>query len=342
MSYQDSILMFKTILKKTVDGTYSINAKDVVNLEKTLQSAYTAMNKSEIENKRLKSQSTILETECDALRVILNETISNLCLEFDRRVEKFSYIQEEKNKLKHIFDNQLLKIQEESSNRYNEVINAVNKLKEEIIVKNTTISDLTNDIYLANAKTNEKYANEQIVQKKLSIDLTNINNELYEGKCLISGHISQMEGQSDIDIKNYRLSELIGMFTTSFIKLKDNEKNKTINGYNIIMDNLRKENEHFKISIEKYKHQLLNEAKQCVEQKQNELSLKNKYEQATAKIEKLTYKMINLNNQNRQLEDSLKEKSSQMSSFEQITNIKFTECANIITKLSKSIDRIPL
>lgn len=87
MSCRDSIKILSEKLRRTnVGKNYTIDAEDVVNLEKMLRSTCTAMDESEKEIKRLKSRNTFLETEHTNLQVILDETINNLCLALDSKV----------------------------------------------------------------------------------------------------------------------------------------------------------------------------------------------------------------------------------------------------------------
>lgn len=322
----------KKLLTRTVDGKYVMNAKDVVEFERMLGLACTAMDESEKDNERLRHLNMILENKCVGLRSKLDQVTTNLYLALGRKVDgkqdvmhlinvcvalvaresEYRYTQAESDRLKHTLERQLGIIRVETLNGCDELLNTVDKLKEEIIVKDTKMSDLTDDIHSIKAENDEKNANARLYEYRLSIELENTKNELHQGKCLIARQINRLEGRYGIDIENYRLYELIGMVTTSISKLKENENN-FINEHFLkiqrMCNDLLKENENLKISTKKYKRQLLANKKQkcddkdklieqlkssATEQKQNEILLQKKYEQATLRIKNLSGETIPL------------------------------------------------
>lgn len=90
---------------------------------------------------------------------------------------KHRYVLEENDKLKLTLDKQLLMLWVETSNHCNELINAVNKLNEEVIVNDAQISDSMNDINSAKTENNEKYVNEQNIPEEIIQRIKKKKNE---------------------------------------------------------------------------------------------------------------------------------------------------------------------
>ncbi|VVC29768.1 Hypothetical protein CINCED_3A014978 [Cinara cedri] len=339
--------MFKQKLTRTVDGNYIISVKDVVDLDKTIKLACIDYDKSVEENQRLRYQNKHIETKCIELQVKLDEVKTNLCLALDYKVgdnrdvmhlinvcvalnareSEHQYILEEKNKLKQTLDLQLLNIRSEISSRCDELTSTVEKLKEEIIVKDAIISELINGIHSIKTTNDEMYANDKILKEKLLTELKNTKRELHEAKYITAVHIG----------RNHDINE-------HYLQVK------------CLYEGLRKENANLKSSMGIYQRQLANRSKQCtdnvklmetlqsnaIEQKRNETLLADKYEQATVRIENLIYKTIFLDNRVKLLEGNLKEKCSQISTVERIANAQLAESIGIIDKLSQKCKELEL
>lgn len=300
---------------KSVDGKYVIGLEDACEFDNMIEMACTILCESDRDNKRLRLQNTTLEAQCVGLQSKLDQVKTNLCVALDRKVDEnqdvmhlinvcaalvareseYRYLQEEsENKLKLKLDRILAKNQAETSY-------TIDKFKEKIRVRDTKISDLTNDIHSIQAENDEKNATVRLLQEKLE----NTKQELCQGKVLIAGQVNRLEGRNDIDIDKYRFAELMGMVTTSI-----ENKNIAIHEYFLKMqctfNELLNENKNLKISMQKYTHQLVNEKQNCVdghklintlksriiEQEETTLLLKKKYKQATCRIENLTGKTI--------------------------------------------------
>lgn len=188
---------------------------------------------------------------------------------------------------------------------FGELVEMFRKFQTKTGIKNLMNANGAIDNRSIKAESDATNVNEQLLQEKLSIELENTKNELYEGKCVIAGQIDRLKGRDDIDLGNYRLVELINMVTTSMAKLKENEHHAIKENclkIQCVSDGLRKENERLNISTLKYKIRLADEKKKnvagvklieelkwnAINQKQNEILLNNEYKQAIFQIRNLT------------------------------------------------------
>lgn len=323
INYTDIIKIFKeNLVSKMIDGRYIMNYNDSINLDKMIGLACIAMNESEENNKRLRMRNKILEItcennhsvfkECIRLKSKLDNIIINLCLALGRKVNlkeninhltnicaalyarenEYRYIQIENDNLKYTLNKQLINIRVNALNNYDEILNKIDKFKEELIIKDLKISQLKMDINSIKVKNTKYKDGVQLVQCSefsnesldknfnSSLDDSQSYNELYEGKMLIVEEINQLEESNNINAENYRLSELIDMFIRSIF---DKEKQ------------VERINEDFIRSIEDRNQQLIKEImdqkqqliKETNDQKEWQNHLENENEKLNIEIEKL-------------------------------------------------------
>jgi len=98
-------------------------------------------------------------------------------------------------------------IRVETLNNYDEILNIVDRLKKELIIKDLKLSQVMDDMRSVKAENEEKNAILRLLQEKSSemsngfednnmggiLDYSQNNNELYEGKSLIVEHINHLE-----------------------------------------------------------------------------------------------------------------------------------------------------
>lgn len=186
---------------------------------------------------------------------------------------------------------------------FGELVEMFRKFQTKTGIKKSINAKDAIDIRSVKAESDATNADEHLLQEKLSIELEYAKNELYEGKCVIAGQIDRLNRCNDIGIGNYRLVELINMVTTSMVN-EENEHQAIKENYLKIQcasDGLRRENESLHESIMKYKILLANEKKKkeelkwnAINQKQNDILLKNKYKQAICRIKNLTGGTVSL------------------------------------------------
>lgn len=135
-----------------------------------------------------------------------------------------------------ILKQQLFDMRVETLNNYNEILNTIDKFKDEILIKNLKISQLMDDKRLIQAENEKNNGILQLLQKNFpgfSNELIDFhledtsndslkNNELYKGKSLIAEQINQLEGFTNIEAENYQLPELINMLMRSIINKEEN------------------------------------------------------------------------------------------------------------------------
>lgn len=180
----------------------------------------------------------------------------------------------------------IMNIRVETLRNYDEIINSVDKLKEGINFKDIEISGLHDDFRAIKAENEEKNGVIQLFREHLSTELmdanTNFyddqkefdvsenNEELNDGKLLIVELINQLdEGSGNVEIENYRLSDLIHLFSRSIINKEEQ------------LDVL---NKNFIENIEDENRQLI---KEIDDQKEWQKHLENENEKLISKIEDL-------------------------------------------------------
>lgn len=179
----------------------------------------------------------------------------------------------------------IMNIRMKTLRNYDEIINSVDKLKEGIIFKDIEISGLHDDFRAIKAEKEEKNGVIQLFREHLSTELdatTNFyddqkefdvsenNEELNDGKLLIAELINQLdEGSGNVEIENYRLSDLIHIFSRSIINKEEQ------------LDIL---NKNFIENIEDENRQLI---KEIDDQKEWQKHLENENEKLISKIENL-------------------------------------------------------
>lgn len=202
--------------------------------------------------------------ECNRLKSELDKIVINLSLALGRRVNdkediihltnvsaalfardsEYHYIQMENDRLKYSLNKQLMDIRVKTLNNYDEILNSIDLFTEELYIKNLKISQLMDDLCSVKAENEEKngiiqllkdksskYSNEY-VDKNLDdrLDCSQYDNELYEGKLLISEQINQLVESRNIEAESYQLSDLINILI------------KTILDKEEILENINKQN----------------------------------------------------------------------------------------------------
>jgi len=265
-SYEDIVKTFKKKLtSKIVNGKYVISDKDAVNLDKMIGLACIAMSESEKNNKQLRTRNRILQNqyenydcvvkECNRLKSEMDKIITNLCSALGRRFNgkedvmhltnicdalvarknEYHYILMENEKLKNIFYKQLMNIRVKTLNNYDEILHGVEKLKEELYIKDLKISQLKDDMYTINEEKNIQLQQLRENVSEFSKEFINENfhgafkspeykNELYEGKMLITEKINQIQESGDFESENHQLSDLINIFAKLTANKEENLK----------------------------------------------------------------------------------------------------------------------
>ncbi|XP_025195026.1 centrosomal protein of 63 kDa-like [Melanaphis sacchari] len=252
-SFEDILKIFKEkLISRIVDGKYVISHKDAINLDKMIG---FATSESEKNNKQLKNRNRTLRNKYESnncvvkehnkLKSEMNKIIINLRLALGRRFDdkedvmhlinicaalvaresEYHYILAENDKLKNSFDKQLMNIRVKTLSNYDEILHNVEKLKEELYIKDLKISQLKDEIYSVNKEQNtvvplqllhenlSEFPKELIDEFHGTFDNSQNNNELYEGKMLIAEQINQIQGFSNFKSENHQLSDLINMLT---------------------------------------------------------------------------------------------------------------------------------
>jgi len=266
ISYEDIVKTFKEkLMTKIAYGKYVMSDKDAINLDKMVGLACIAISQSEKNNKQLRTNNRILQNkyencdclvkECNRLKYEMDQIKINLCLALSRRFNdkedvihlingcaalaarenEYYYIQMENEKLKCFINKQLMNIRLKTFNNYDEILQSLEKLKEELYIKDLKISQLEDEIIYSIDE--EKKIQKQLLHEnafKLPdqnfhgvFDYTQNNNELYESKMLIAEKINQIKGSSAVKFEDHKLCDLINMFAKLTTDREDNLK--TIN-----------------------------------------------------------------------------------------------------------------
>ncbi|XP_060872391.1 repetitive organellar protein-like [Metopolophium dirhodum] len=149
--------------------------------------------------------------------------LTNFCAALVARENEYHYILTENDKLKYIINNQLVNIRDKTLNNYDEVLQSLEKFKEKLYIKDLKISQLKDKLCLINEEKKNKL---QLLHKNLSefpeklidqnvhdaFDCSRNNDELYEGKMLITEQINQIQGSTYFESENHQLCDLINMF----------------------------------------------------------------------------------------------------------------------------------
>jgi len=266
ISYEDIVKTFKDkLMTKIVDRKYVMSDKDAINLDKMIGLACIAMSESEKNNKLLRSRNRLLQNKYEnydcvvkkfnRLKSEIDNIKINLCLALDRRFNdkedvmhltnvcaalaarenEYHYILMENDKLIYALNKQLMNIRVKTLNNYDEILHSVDKLKEEMYIKDLKISQLKDEICSINE---ERDLQLQLLRENLTefpkhhnlddeFDYSQINNELHEGKMLIAEQINQIQGSSDFKSQNHQLCDLINMLAK--LTADKEEHLKTIN-----------------------------------------------------------------------------------------------------------------
>lgn len=332
-SYFDDIVnkLKKTLLVKDVDDRFVINKKNAIDLDKLIRLACTARNESE-KNIRLRTSNNILENKCakydhaineiDRFKYMLDSIVINLCLALGRRVDDKEdvmhlinvcaalnahendnqYVLMENNNIRYSLEKKLANIKTKTLYSYDDLLKSIEKFKEQIIVKDRKLTQLTNDLHTAKVEIVDKNCAIQSLKDTFSCDLNWINEEinngsdnyeLHEGKLLIAAEINELDGYGTFEIKNYSLSDLVKMLLKSILERQEQ---------------LEAANKSFTQHIENENYQLIKELNDHKEWKKY---LENENEKLHSKIENLKQVRENFMNKENEL-IVLKEENSKM------------------------------
>lgn len=294
ISHESIIQIFREQLAFTIveDDKRTINNKDLMNLNKLYHLAMLAciaLSESVKNNKQLKVTCTILQKKCanydqvvkefNGLKSEMNEVITNLCLALGRNVNdnenvvhltnicaalfaresEKQYILIENDKTKHILNKQLTNIRVKTLLFYDAILNSLDKLKDELLIKNLKISQLMDDLSSVKAENEKKNSIIQLMQERHTelkgnfLDSRsngiNENDELYEGKFLIAEQINQLEGNNNINIKDHELADLVRIFVQ--LVFSKAEQLEAINKHSL--QSMRHENQQLLKEIDEHK-----------------------------------------------------------------------------------------
>lgn len=226
----------------------------------------------------------------------------------------------ENDKLKYTLTKQLKNIRTTISNNYDDILNDLERFKDELFIKDLRFSQLMDDMCLIKAENEEKNCTIQMLQEKYSefaheyIDVNlkcafddSQNTELYEGKLLILEQINQLNGSYNAEAENYRLPDLINLLvmlifdkevqletlnteSIHIIQEQNQQLIKEIDDHKEWQKHLEYENEKLNYDIEHYK------------QKQNILMSKdNEHNDLKEDYLKIQYMYDELSKENAQL-----------------------------------------
>lgn len=340
-SYEDICKTLKDrCIIKNINGKYIMNEKDAINLDKMIGLAYIAMNESEKNNKWLRTRNEVLENKCkdfdhiineyNMFKCILDDLILNLCLALGRKVDdnenvmhlinvcaalkiqenENHYILMENKKSKDALEKRLVNIRVNTLNNYDEILSNIDSLKEQLIIKDQKISNLTDELYLVKAENinnnnTVKFLEEKFIQFScesnwedekfnISFNKPQNDNELHESKLLILEQINQFD-KYNIDADNYQLPDLINilmkiifdkqeqleaMNSRSILSLEDKNHQliKEIDYHKGWQIHLENENEKLNSEVEEYKrvqNDLLSKENELYNLKNDFLKMKN-------------------------------------------------------------------
>lgn len=264
ISHEDVIQIFREKLTLQIIDKQTINDKDALKFNKIFHLAMLAcnvMSKFVKNSKQLKARNTILRTKCEnydqvvdernRLKSEKDEIITNLCLALGRNVNdkenvvhltnicaalfarqsENQYILIENDKAKYVMNKQLTNIRIKTLQFYDAILNSLDKLKDELLIKNLKVSQLMDDISSIKAENEKKNDIIQLLREQHSapnyeqldtkFNGVNKNDELYEGKLLIAEQINQLEENNNIDANNYELADLISIFIRSIFSKEE-------------------------------------------------------------------------------------------------------------------------
>lgn len=191
----------------------------------------------------------------------------HICLALGCKINNNQYVKLD------TLNEQLLNIRVKTLSNYDEIINSVDKLKEDIFVKDIKISDLIKDFRSIKIEYDSII---KLFQEHLSTKSSNTNfytdheifdEELNNSKLLIAELIKQLDEGSNVEIENNRLFDLVNMLSSLIINNEQLNTNK-----NLVQ------------SFEDENRQLL---KDISDQKEWQKHLENENEKLNSKIENL-------------------------------------------------------
>lgn len=233
--------------------------------------------------------------------------------------------------------NKLINVPEIISKNFDDILNHLERFKEELFIKDLKFSQLMDDMNMIKAENEKKNDIIQLLQDKYSeysnelLDV-NINsefydsqkNEIYEGKLLIVEQIKQLNGFCHAEAENYRLSDLINMLimaifdkevqleilnTNSIQNIQEQNRQliKEIDDHKEWQKHLESENEKLNSDIEIYKRKqniLINKENEHNDLKEDNLKIQCLYDELSK--EKIYLKRLVNEYQNRLTEKEIK------------------------------------
>lgn len=237
---------------------------------------------------------------------------------------EYQYTLKENKELKYAMNKQRILV----LNHYDEILNSLDLLKQELEIKDLKIIHLTDDINFLKMKKEQNGIKEvfgdritefsdnleaEYFDDILLNDLQN-RNELNESKLLIAKEIHQLGGLSDVvsEVESYRMPDLINMFLNiirdkaeNFESISDhlsqyvedhNQLLKEIDNYKEWQERLENENGRLNIEIENLKFDrtmFINKENECNDLKKEYFQLQSAYDEVSKKYAELK----SLNNQ---------------------------------------------
>ncbi|XP_025423030.1 golgin subfamily B member 1-like [Sipha flava] len=259
------------------------------------------------------------------------EDVMHLANIYAAREKEYWYTLKENNELKYAMNKQRILV----INHYDEILNSLDSLKQELEIKDLKIIRLMDDINLLKIKKDQngikELFGERITEFSENLEgeyFDNIlndsknRNELNECKLLIAEEINQLKGSSDIvyEVENYRMPDLINMilniirdkaehFETINNNLSQyvedhNQLFKEIDNYKEWQERLESENGRLTIEIENHKFD-----RTLFINKENEYNdLKKEYSQLLSAYDKVNKKNVQLKSLVNHYKEQLAEK----------------------------------
>lgn len=282
--------------------------------------------------------------------------LTNICAAMCSHENEYQYILKENNELKYALNKQRILV----LNHYDEILDSLNILKQELEIKDLKITQLKDDINLLKTKNEEQNSITEIIGiKEFSYDLggeylnglldnSQNRNELNEEcKLLIAEEINQLGGSSDIiqNVESYRMPDLISMFInivrqkTEYFEtiisnlsqyVEDhNQLLKEIDNYKEWQERLESENGRLNIEIDNYKFD-----RTMFMSKQNEYNdIKKEYSQTQYAYDEMCNKYARLESLVKQYKEELTKKEINCVDNENLIKILNLNVSELTNKL---------
>lgn len=269
----------------------------------------------------------------------MHKLLINLCLELGRtynekedvmhlsnitavtcaREDEYQYILRENKELKYAINKQRILV----INHYDEILDSLDRLKQELEIKELKITQLSDDINLLKTRKEKQNNIKEIFEGRItefSDDLESEyfdgilyddyqnRNELNEGKLLIAEEINHLRGSGDIvgEVENYRMPDLINILINIIREKSENcevnsnnlsqyveEQNqllKEIDNHKEWQERLESENARLNIEIDNHKFDrtmFTSKEKECNDLKKEYSQLQYEYDLVCTKYDQL-------------------------------------------------------